>query len=90
MPRGDRENWGGARTASRPNPKPRGPKARVLTLDLGKEHMASLRLLAAAQDTTIEALAAGWLISRIETEWREYDQQVSCLEDQKDWEDEIL
>lgn len=76
---------GGARTTAHPNPKPRGPKSRILTLDLGKETLATLRLLAAAQDTTMEALAAGWVKERATREWEEYDKQVSCLEEE--WEE---
>lgn len=65
-----------------------GRKPRILTLDLGKDTLATLRLLAAAQNTTVEALAAGWVRERAAREWEEYSTQVSCL--LEEWKEEIL
>lgn len=71
-----------------PQRGPGGRKPRVLTLDIGTEAMSTLRLLAAAQETTVEALAAGWLGERIKREYEEYSTQVSCLVEE--WKEEIL
>lgn len=73
--RRDSDQRGGPRPGS-------GPKPAAITLTLGKEAMATLRLLAAAAETTSEALAAGALKAWIDKEYEEYSEQVSCSEEE--------
>lgn len=85
---------GGARPKRRPTdqrggPRPgSGPKPAALTLVLGKEALQTLRLLATADGTSVEALAAGWVLRKLDREWEAHSQQVSCL--LEEWGGEIL
>lgn len=68
MPRGDRQNWGGARMSQRADAKPRGRKAHWVYAEVGAVLLAQLRTLATTQGLTPDALAARWLAERIAAE----------------------
>lgn len=53
--------------------RPRGK----IEIEIGSEAYKRLRVLAAAQSVTVEALAAAWLLNKIEQEWAEYIEGVT-------------
>lgn len=73
MPRGDSKNWGGARKSDRPDAKPRGPKPRRVTIELGKELAEKLAVLAAAAERTAEMQASVMLIPLIHEAYARYE-----------------
>jgi hypothetical protein len=70
-----------ARRTPRQLPKrgPGGRKPVKVEVYLGKDAMTTLHTFALARQMTVEALAARWLVERIDEEWERYDQQIQAL-----------
>lgn len=66
---------GGGNTTPRRYTGGRPPKK--LEAEIGSEAYKRLRTLANAQSVTAEALAANWLLIKLEAEWEEYTEGVT-------------
>jgi hypothetical protein len=76
---------GGKRTPG-PDARKAGRKAASIRVTLGQARMAELALLATAEQTTPDALAANWLSERITAETAKYDADRGVTE----WTGEVV